>query len=87
MSSTGAALVLFIMAFTTFLTRIAGVALMSVVPMGPTVGRFLTALSGSVLVALVAPALVSGDWSLRIGAVVCLLRNTGGITTVPSYTF
>lgn len=65
--------VLAVMTFVTFLTRAGGVALMSVVPMSPKVRQFLRALSGSVLVALIAPAMLAGDWPMRIGAGVCLL--------------
>ncbi|GAA3971975.1 AzlD domain-containing protein [Allohahella marinimesophila] len=62
-----------VMTLATLSTRGGGVILMSVVPMGPRVQRFLRALSGSVLVALVAPAMLSGDWAIRAGAAVCLL--------------
>ncbi len=62
-----------VMTLATLCTRVGGVVLMSIVPMGPRVQRFLKALSGSVLVALVAPAMLSGDWAIRTGAAVCLL--------------
>ena len=73
MSQTEIIAFLAVMTIATLTTRAGGVILMSFVPMGPKVQRFLRALSGSVLVALVAPAMLSGDWALRAGAAVCLI--------------
>lgn len=45
----------------TYVTRIGGVMLMRLVPLTPRVEAFLRALSSSVLVALVVPAVLHGD--------------------------
>jgi uncharacterized membrane protein len=64
----GAGLALGVMALTTYGTRILGAVIMSRVPLLPVVRRFLRALSGSVLVALVVPPTLNGDLALQ-GAV------------------
>lgn len=48
------------MALITLLTRCAGMVVMAWTPLSPRIERFLEAVSGSVLVALVAPAALSG---------------------------
>lgn len=66
--STGWGLVwiVLIMAGVTLLTRWAGVYVMSFVPIGPRVRSFIAAMSGSVLVALLAPLAVEGDGGARL---------------------
>ncbi|MEM8627697.1 MAG: AzlD domain-containing protein [Pseudomonadota bacterium] len=61
------------MAAATYLTRIGGVAIMSVVPLHPRVRRGLEALSGAVLIALVVPAAIDGDWGARVACIVALV--------------
>lgn len=50
-----------LMAVATYLTRVAGVWLVSLAPATPRLERFLRHLSGSVLAALVVPAAINGD--------------------------
>ena len=62
----GALLVVLIMAGVTLLTRWAGVYLMAFVPIGYRVKQFISAMSGSVLVALLAPMALEGDNGARL---------------------
>ena len=55
-----------IMALVTLVTRWGGVFIMSYVPITNTAQRFITAMSGSVLVALLAPIAVEGDNGARL---------------------
>ena len=57
------------MALTTYATRIAGPVIMAWVPFSANVERFLEAVSGSVLVALIAPLALAGGVAAQ-GAVV-----------------
>ena len=81
MVEVGAALALIIMALVTYSTRISGAVVMSFVPLSPGVKRFLAAISGSVLVAIIVPPAVHGDMAAQ-GAVISaigmmvLKRNT-----------
>ncbi|WP_373185651.1 AzlD family protein [Halopseudomonas sp.] len=61
----GALLVILAMALVTLATRWGGVYVMSFVPIGYRVKQFIQAVSGSVLVALLAPMAVEGDWGAR----------------------
>lgn len=65
------------MAAVTLATRWGGVFVMSFVPVGYRVKQFINAMSGSVLVALLAPMAVAGDNGARLAllttAVVMLL--------------
>lgn len=54
------------MALTTLATRWGGVFLMTYVPIGPRVHRFIQAMSASVLVAIVAPLAMTGDAGARL---------------------
>lgn len=67
-----APLALLAMAATTYLTRVGGLLIMSRVPMTRRVERFLEALSGSVLVALLVPAAVAGDAGSRAAILAAL---------------
>lgn len=58
-----------LMAVATYLTRVAGVWLVALAPMTPRLDRTLHHLSGSVLAALVAPALAGGDLARCAGVV------------------
>ena len=65
----GAILAILIMSLVTFLTRSGGVLVMSRVPIGPRVERFINAMAGSVLVAVITPMAVYGDWGARLALV------------------
>ncbi|SHF35020.1 Uncharacterized membrane protein [Modicisalibacter ilicicola DSM 19980] len=62
---TGTLLAILIMALITYLTRSGGLLIMSRVPIGPRVQRFINAMSGSVLIAVIVPMAVEGDWGAR----------------------
>lgn len=61
----GPLLIVAVMALVTLTTRWGGVFVMSLVPIGPRVRRFIAAMSGSVLVAVLAPMAVQGDNGAR----------------------
>ncbi len=77
------------MMIVTLATRWGGVFVMSLVPVGHRVKRFIDGMSGSVLVALLAPMAVAGDNGARAALLVTavfmlltrkpLLAITGGI--------
>jgi len=73
----GALVVVLVMALVTLATRWGGVYVMSFIPFGYRVRQFIGAMSGSVLVALLAPMAVAGDNAARLAllttAVVMLL--------------
>lgn len=62
----GTLLIVVIMAVVTLVTRWGGVFVMSFVPIGRRVRQFIAAMSGSVLVALLAPLAVQGDGGARL---------------------
>lgn len=62
-----------IMALVTLVTRWGGVFIMSYVPITDTAQRFITAMSGSVLVALLAPIAVEGDNGARLALLTTLV--------------
>ncbi|BAN48041.1 AzlD family protein [Metapseudomonas resinovorans] len=62
----GALALVLIMAFVTLVTRWGGVYVMSFVPIGYRVRQFIGAMSGSVLVALLAPMALQGDNAARL---------------------
>lgn len=66
------------MAVVTLVTRWGGVFVMSFVPIGDRVRQFIHAMSGSVLVALLAPLAVTGDNGARLA----LLTTTVIMLTV-----
>lgn len=61
MAGIGPLLVILIMAIVTLATRWGGVYLMSFVPFSRTINVFIQAMSGSVLVAIIAPTAATGD--------------------------
>jgi uncharacterized membrane protein len=65
----GVLLAILIMALVTYLTRAGGVFVMSRVPIGPRVERFINAMAGSVLVAVITPMAVHGDWGARMALI------------------
>ena len=62
----GAAVLVILMAVVTLATRWGGVFLMGFVPIKLSVERFISGMSGSVLVAILAPLAVEGDWGARL---------------------
>ena len=62
----GALLIILAMGAVTLATRWGGVFVMSFVPIGYRVRQFIHAMSGSVLVALLAPLAVAGDNAARL---------------------
>ncbi|KOO09231.1 AzlD family protein [Vibrio hepatarius] len=62
----GTILIILAMALVTLITRWGGVFVMSFIPIGYRVQQFITAMSGSVLVALLAPLAVEGDAGARM---------------------
>lgn len=62
----GTLLIVVVMTLETLVTRWGGVYVMAFVPIGPRVRRFVAAMSGSVLVALLAPLAVNGDGGARL---------------------
>lgn len=58
--------IIMIMAIVTLATRWGGVLIMSYIPIGDRVQRFINAMSGSVLVALLAPIALEGDNGARL---------------------
>lgn len=65
-SALGTLAIILIMAVVTLVTRWGGIFVMSFVPIGRGVRRFISAMSGSVLVALLAPLAVNGDHGARL---------------------
>lgn len=61
MSDPSTILVIAALAVVTYLTRAGGLMIMSVVPVTPRTEAFLESLSSSVMVAIVVPALLTGD--------------------------
>lgn len=74
----GVLLAIVIMALTTYLTRAGGVFVMSRVAIGPRVERFINAMAGSVLVAVITPMAVNGD----VGARMALVATAGVMLVV-----
>ncbi|MDO5667478.1 MAG: AzlD domain-containing protein [Alcaligenaceae bacterium] len=66
-------LIVLIMALVTLLTRWGGVFIMSFVPISDGMRRFIGAMSGSVLVAVLAPVAVEGDAGAKAALVTTLL--------------
>lgn len=65
----GAMLAIVIMGAVSYLTRAGGVLIMSRVPIGPRVQRFINAMAGSVLVAVIMPMALDGDTAARLALV------------------
>lgn len=69
----GAIIVVLVMALVTLATRLGGVFIMSLLPINERVRRFIRAMSGSVLVALLAPIALNGDTGARMALAVTAL--------------
>lgn len=72
-TAVGAVMAILIMAVVTYVTRAGGVFVMSRVPIGPRVERFINAMAGSVLVAVITPMAMQGDWGARLALVATLV--------------
>lgn len=70
----GTLIIVLIMAVVTLATRWGGVFVMSFVPIGYRVQLFISAMSGSVLIAVLAPLAVTGDNGARLA-----LLTTAGV--------
>ncbi len=62
----GSLVIVVIMAVVTLATRLGGVFVMSFVPISFRVQQFISAMSGSVLVAILTPLAIEGDLSARL---------------------
>ena len=73
----GTLIIILVMATVTLATRWGGVFVMSFVPISYRVQQFISAMSGSVLVAILTPLAIDGDLSARLAllttAVIMLL--------------
>lgn len=70
-AGSGTLLIIGVMAIVTLATRWGGVFVMSLIPINRRVQQFISAMSGSVLVAILTPMAVNGD----IGARMALLAT------------
>lgn len=75
LTPTTALVAILIMVVVTYLTRIGGVLIMTRVPIGPRVERFIQAMSGSVLIAVIVPMAAEGDWGARLALVATLIAT------------
>ena len=66
----GTVLIIAVMALVTLATRWGGVWVMSHVPLKPIVKRFISAMSGSVLIAVLAPLALDGDIGAKAALIV-----------------
>ena len=73
MSDPATILIIVALAAVTYLTRAGGLLIMSVVPVTPRTEAFLDSLSSSVMVAIVVPALLTGDTGTVIGIIAVLV--------------
>lgn len=76
---------LVVMALVTFVTRAGGLFIMTWIPVSRRVERFLDALSGSVMVALVVPMTLSGDLAMQLAvaaAVAVMLATRNAVLAV-----
>ncbi|WP_445158596.1 AzlD family protein [Halomonas sp. E14] len=71
-TAAGVVAAILIMALVTYLTRAGGVFVMAHVPIGPKVERFINAMAGSVLIAVITPLAIQGDWGARVALVATL---------------
>ncbi len=64
-----------VLAFATYLTRIAGLVVMSTMTVTRRLERILEALSGAVLVSIITPAAVDGDVAMKcaVGAALAVM--------------
>ncbi|MFT3717484.1 AzlD family protein [Pseudorhodoferax sp.] len=67
---TGTLVIILVMAVVTLATRWGGIFVMSFIPIGRKMQQFIRAMSGSVLVALLAPLAMKGDNAARLALLV-----------------
>lgn len=85
MSDSAAFLAIAVMAIVTYLTRVAGVWLVSLAPVTRRVERLLHHVSGSVLAALTVSVIFSGDIATAVGAgaaAIAMLATRSSITAL-----
>lgn len=73
LSATTAVVAIILMALVTYLTRAGGMLVMSRIPISPNVERFINAMAGSVLVAIIVPLAAQGDWGARFALLATLI--------------
>lgn len=76
----GTLIIIILMAVVTLITRWGGITVMLFIPFGYRVRSFLAAISGSVLVSVLAPVAVSGDTGAKLalfvsGSVMLITRK------------
>ncbi|MAA63674.1 MAG: branched-chain amino acid transporter [Alteromonadaceae bacterium] len=64
-TSTGVLMIIAVMTFVTLLTRFGGPFLMSYVTISPRIESFINTMASSVLIAILTPMAVEGDWGAR----------------------
>jgi len=69
-SGIGLIIIVLVMALVTLVTRWGGVYIMSFVPIGCRIKQFIQAMSGSVLVAIIAPMAVTGDAGAKLALLI-----------------
>jgi uncharacterized membrane protein len=94
-SGWGPVWIVLIMAVVTLITRWGGVYIMGFVPIGERTRNFIAAMSGSVLVALLAPMALEGDGGARLALLTTalvmfavkkpLVASTAGILVAALY--
>ncbi|NRA55811.1 MAG: AzlD domain-containing protein [Gammaproteobacteria bacterium] len=68
----GTLYIILIMAVVTLFTRWGGIFLMSYIPINSRVQQFITAMSGSVLIAIIVPMFIRGDMGAKVALLVTL---------------
>lgn len=68
-------LALTLMVAVTYFTRISGAVVMSFIPLSNKVKRFLSAISGSVFVAIIVPAAVEGDLAAKAAVIMAVVAS------------
>ncbi len=69
-TDTGTWLLIIIMTVVTIVTRWGGIFIMSYVPINYRVQQFIAAMSGAVLIAIIAPMLITGDLGGKLALLV-----------------
>ncbi len=69
-TATGNLLIFAIMALVTLATRFGGVFLMSFIRINPRIESFINTMASSVLIAIIVPQAVAGDWGARVALLV-----------------
>jgi uncharacterized membrane protein len=80
----GAVIVILGMALVTAIVRYGGVIAMSLVPFSPFVERFINAMAGSVLVAVVTPIALGGDLAARAALLTTVVLGLTVRRTLPA---